>query len=136
MYKSLVKDIEKFLGVDTFSVTFDDGDFGIKSALDAQFSNPKLMKTPTDYARAIFGNNDGHVATYRGVSLTPFVEQNGYTPWYDNQNLQSWWLEGQWVNENPQAFYYRVTTYPDGTYEHYFDSTDVSYMLGVSVCIR
>ncbi len=136
VYSALVKDIEKFLVVDTFSATFDDGDFSIKSALDAQFSNPKLIKTPTDYARAVHGGKNGHVTTYRGVDLTPFIEQDGFAPWYDDQILQYWWLEGQWVNKNPQAFCYRVITYPDGSNEHQFYSVDVSYMIGVSVCIR
>ncbi len=136
VYTSFVKDIEKFLGVDTFSVTFDDGDFGIKSVLDANNSNPKFIKTPTDYARAVHGGKDGHVATYRGVDLTPFIEPNGFAPWYDDQLLQCWWLEGQWVNENPQAFNYFVIRFPDGTYNHFLNSSDVSYMIGVSVCIR
>ncbi len=136
VYSSLVKDIEKFLGVDTFSVTFDDGDFSIKSALDAQFSNTKLIKIPTDYARAMHGGKDGHVATYRGVDLTTFIEQDGFAPWYDDQLLQCWWLEGQWLNKDPQAYYYRHITYPEGSYEHYLDSVDASYMIGVSVCIK
>ena len=136
VYSALVKDIAKFLGVETFSVTFDDGEFGIKSALDANYSNPKLIKTPTDYARAIHGGRDGHFDSYRGVSMTPFIEPNGFTPYYNELCQQCWWLEGQWVNANPQAFVYRFTTYPDGTYEHFLNSTDVEDMLGVSVCIK
>ena len=136
VYSSLVKDISKFLGVETFSVTFDDGEFGIKSALDADYSNPKLIKTPTDYARAIHGGKNGHVANYRGVELSPFIELNGFHPWYDDQCLQCWWLEGQWINENPQAYHYRFILFLDGTNNHFLNSTNVSEVLGVSVCIK
>ena len=82
------------------------------------------------------GGKDGHNATYRGVDLAPFIESDGFAPWYDDQNLQFWWFESQWVNENPQAFCYRVITYPDGSYEHHLDSVEVSSMIGVSVCLR
>ena len=68
--------------------------------------------------------------------MTPFVEPDGFSPYYNELCQQCWWLEGQWVNANPQAYMYRFTLYPDGTYEHFLNSAEVENMLGVSVCIK
>ncbi len=92
VYSSFVKDIEKFLGVDTFYVTFDDGDFGIKSALDANNSNPKFIKTSTDYARAVHGGKDGHVAEYRGIDFLSFLKRDIQLPHYRFSSISGWWL--------------------------------------------
>ena len=55
-----------------------------------------MLKKPTDFAKAVHGDRFDHINIYRGAYLTPFIEANGFGPFYLKDHIGSWWLNGQW----------------------------------------
>ncbi len=128
IFKALVEDIEKVLGGEVYMPTYDDGDFSVKPALDANLHS-QLKKESTDYAKAILSSySNQYVGNYRGVALNPFVESGHRMPFYHSQFHQHWWLGTQYPDSDPYT--HNITR--NGSQ----DWNDVYYVFGVVVCIR
>lgn len=134
LFRAMLKEISAFLGVDAYGLTFDDGDFGVQK-LD--FFNPpeKMLKKPTDFAKAVHGDRFDHQNIYRGTDLTPFIEANGFGPFYLKEHIGSWWLDGQWEDKD-QAYCYRYESFLDGNYLNYLTTQEIAYTYGIVVGIR
>ena len=108
--------------------TYDDGDFSIKLALDENM-NDKLKRVPTDYAKAVFGNQSGqYKQSYRGTDLSSLnISVNNWL-FYQDQYLNYWWLGTQPSNNFPHA----NAILPDGSMYTAYGFT----VSGIVVCIR
>ena len=126
--KSITAMIGAYINQGTFMPTYDNDEFSVKPALDANLES-RLIKQSTDYAQAILGNYDGKfINNYRGTDTKPFLERNGYGPYY-NVSLDSyWWLATQFHDYNPLANYI--------TFNGLRNTYNVCNVLGVVVCIR
>ena len=120
--------IGAYINQGTFMPTYDNDDFSVKPALDANLHS-KLKKYSTDYAKAILGNYDKQFTNnYRGTNFKPFIESNGYGPYYEYSFNSYWWLASQYHDHNPTAYYINST---GSNQPHIVDN-----VLGVVVCIR
>ncbi len=128
IFKAMVEEIGKIIGVNTYMPTYDDGDFSVKPALDTN-QNDKLSRDSTDYAKAILGNFGGHQTSYyRGVDLNPFAEPDSLIANYHWRSRWQWWLGTQYPRSNPSAYHIRRggLLYDSDTYS----------VFGIVVCIR
>ena len=125
--KSITAMIGAYINQGTFMPTFDDGEFSVKPAFRANMSN-KLMKEPTDYAKAIFGNYDRYQPIYRGINFNAFFEPKHLMLYYDGIRNRAWWLATQYILVDPHTNF--VTNYGD------IEFGGVSNVFGVVVCIR
>ena len=128
IFKALVEDIGKVLGGEVYMPTYDNGDFSVKPALDANLHS-QLKKESTDYAKTILGSYLGeYVGNYRGVDLSTFVESSHRMPYYHSNFHQYWWLGTQYPDSEPYA--HSITFYGR------LDWHEVYHVFGVVVCIR
>ncbi len=125
--KSIVGMIGTYVNQDTFMPTYDDSEFSVKPALDARL-HTKLIKESTDYAKAILTQYNGTVSSYRGNSISSFIESDGVAPYYNSGNHQNWWLGTQYPNSNPNA----RNINSNGN----LNNNNVNNVFGVVVCIR
>ncbi len=99
----MVKEIGKILGTETYMPTYDNGEYGVKEALDMDHTI-RLVKKSTDYAKAILGQYSSHQPYYRGEDVRKFSPYD-HAPFYDSYRHQFWWLGTQYPAGRPTVYH-------------------------------
>ena len=128
IFKAMVEEIGRILGVDTFMPTYDEGDFSVKPILDAKGNiHHKLKREPTDYADAVLNQYSDYQPYYRGTYMN-FLYATYYPRYQSHLHNDKWWLGTQYPNSDLSA---RIIN------KHgRLDWFAVHNVFGVVVCIR
>lgn len=127
IFKAMVEDIGKVMGVEVHMPTYDSGEFSVMPAIQNNLEN-QLIKKYTDYALAILRQQKDTSTFYRGVDLSSFAESGVEWFRYNIFLRDRWWLGTQAINTRPYA--YNITSIGKIEYGH------ANLVMGVVVCIR
>lgn len=127
IFKAMVEDIGKVMGVEVHMPTYDSGEFSVMPAIQNNLEN-QLIKKHTDYALAILKQQKDTSTFYRGIDLSSFAESDA--EWFRyNTFLKDWWFLGTQVINNRQ-FVRSITGIGKTEYAH------ANLVIGIVVCIR
>ena len=103
IYKAMVEEIGKIIGETTYMPSYDDGDFGVKLALQTNMYEKRFSKFFTHYAFEVAKVHTSAIGTkYRGFDLSKllYVDNFGY---FDENYNNCWWLGSH--NQINSVFY-------------------------------